>query len=63
MLFAALPQHIAERLRLSECWKSILRLRLRKLGGVASKEMWGWSDGKPEAYRYVLRQSRGGLLP
>jgi len=60
---AALPQHIAVSLRLTgETGEMILRLCLRRTGGVATVKLTV-CDGKPEAFRNVLRQSRSPLLP
>src|SRR5690242_8859690 len=53
-----MPQHIAERLCLSVAvGQPSTRLRLGELRHSLKKRMGG-QHGKPEAYRYVLRQSR-----
>jgi len=58
-----LPQHIAVSLRLTgETREMILRLCLRRTSAVATVKLTA-CDGKPEAFRYVLRQSRSPLLP
>jgi hypothetical protein len=58
-MFAALPPHTAERLRLSERsgFGYILRLSLRM------KVKKYICTGKPEAYRSVRRRSRISLVP
>jgi DNA mismatch repair protein MutS len=54
----ALPPHSAESLRLSD--ESQIQSEAKpQVEGVASEESQSGSAGKPEAYRTVLRQSRG----
>jgi hypothetical protein len=56
-----MPQHTAERLCLSGTPSLIdSRLRLERGGAAAMNKMA--ADGKPEAYRLVLRQSRSLML-
>lgn len=55
---AALPQHTAEGLCLSGTC-SLINSRLRLEHAAAEPQVKKiWDNGKPEAYRLVLRQSR-----